>query len=306
MHQLLVDLDLMDDLVEGQSCVHGLQRRRDQSFERGGHVVEHARDSLASRDRQAVCGQQQLRLERGHAPERVRPLRGIPLHLLRVAGVGEHPTQEVAGDDRPVLGYPRPRVVVGFPSIVTQLDVEATDIDAQPVVVGDGRLHPAARPPRRAVAVRGRPTAPELSLVDDLVVTGGEVVAGKARRHVEVADDGRAWMATLHGRTQERMSAPDVVNVTMGVDDRVHRRVGPRLQRGDHVTAERLEARIEQHQAVGRAESHDVRERLDHRDVGRHFAQSSSYPLHRRRALVDPVIDEVGRQLEQLGHGTPS
>ena len=137
LHQLLVDLDLMDDPVERHSGVHRLQRGRDEGFERGGHVVEHTCDARASGDRQPVCRQEQLRFERGHRSERVRPLGGIPLHLLRVAGIREHPAEEIARDDRSVLRHPTPGVVVRLPSIVMQLDVEASDVHAQPVGIGD-------------------------------------------------------------------------------------------------------------------------------------------------------------------------
>ena len=121
-----------------------------------------------------------------------------------------------------------------------------------------------------------------------------------------MADNDRARMAMLQRSGKQRIRAADVVDMAMRVHDRVHRRVVPRLQRAHNLAAEGLEAGVEQHQAVGGAQGHDMRERLDHRDVGRDLAQPARDPVDRRGSVVRPFIDEARRQLEQLGHGTPS
>ena len=113
------------------------------------------------------------------------PLPGVALHLLGVAGVGRRPDEEVAAAQhlraRPPTSRCGRRSRPGRggarrPTPPTS-SVEALGVGAVGVAV-------LGRPPQ--------PGHPELALVDDLVVAGGDDVAVEARRHgVMGHDDGR-------------------------------------------------------------------------------------------------------------------
>jgi hypothetical protein len=75
-----------------------------------------------------VSGQQHLRAQRRHLAKRDRPLGGVPLHLLRVAGVGRGPDEQVTAAEHLAVGEPRPGVVVGLAARCMQLDA-LTDIE---------------------------------------------------------------------------------------------------------------------------------------------------------------------------------
>ena len=263
-------------------------------------------------DGQSVGGQQQLGAQRGHAPQGERPLAGVALHLLGVAGVGEHPDEQVAGADRPVLGDPGPGVVVGLAPAVVQLEAEAADVEPHLVAVGDRRLDEVGE--EGGPAVGTDPTegtrsaaAAELALVDRGVVAVGEVVAGEALGDGLVADHRRSPVTPVGGLGDDGRRAADVVDVAVGVHEGVHGIVVPAAQGPEHLGAEGLEGGVEEHQTVVGAEGHDVGERLDDGDAVGHLGQLE------RDAVGGPElgggvvpgggVDEAGGQLEQVGHG---
>ncbi len=104
-----VDGDRVDDRVEPGALVHQLEDVGDEPFEHVGYVLEDLTHESGAPDGEAVGREQQLGLARRHVPERSRPLQRIALHLLRVAGVGEHPGDEVAGQHRLEIGDPAQR-----------------------------------------------------------------------------------------------------------------------------------------------------------------------------------------------------
>ncbi len=93
-----------------------------------------------------------------------------------------------------MLGDPRPRVVIGLASVVTQLEVDTAHGRVQLVAVGDGRCDCLRRQERGLVAGpsgSGRSCTEhmaELAGVDRTVVPVGEPVSGQASGHRLVAD----------------------------------------------------------------------------------------------------------------------
>ena len=131
---------LVDDRVEGGALVHEGERRVGQVLEDVGDVAQHLLDPMAADDGQAVGRIDLLGAGGQHLAHSGRPFDGIALHLLRVAGVGEHPDDEVAGEHRLVGRIPHPGVVVGLATGVAQLELAATDRHVHPVAVGDVRF----------------------------------------------------------------------------------------------------------------------------------------------------------------------
>ncbi len=197
----------VDDVFEPRTLVHeseGLGRER---LEQCGRVDQHGPDPIRSGDRQPVAGQQQLRrrFERRHLPQRGRPVLGIPLHLLGIAGVGRAPDDEVAGAQGSPFGDPHPRVVVCLAAGVVQLGGDATEVEVE--AVGVRHIRPA---------VLDRPLQPgraELPLVDHGVVAGGLHVPVEAGLDPGMADHAHGPFG-FEGRGTE-----DVVDVAV----RVHR-----------------------------------------------------------------------------------
>ena len=75
---------------------------------------EHHAHRVAALHGEAVAGEEPLGVERGHGLERLRPLLGIALHLLRVAAVRRLPDDQVAGEEVAALRHPDPEGVVGL------------------------------------------------------------------------------------------------------------------------------------------------------------------------------------------------
>ena len=156
----------MDDLVEARSLVHQGHGLVVQRLEQLRRLVQGQGHAVAPHDGDAVSWEEHLGSQRGHLPEGGRPIARVALHLLRVAGVGRGPDEEVATAQHLALGCPGPRVVVGLASRMVQLERGAADVEAEPVAIGLVR-----------VAVLGGPLQvrePELALVDERVVPGGE------------------------------------------------------------------------------------------------------------------------------------
>ena len=107
-------LHLVQHPVERGAFVHQGEGLVLDGVEQLGRVEQGHLDAVTAEDRHAVAAQHGLGLERGHRPERGGPVRGEALHLLRVAGVGDRPDEQVAGVQDPALGHPRPGGVVGL------------------------------------------------------------------------------------------------------------------------------------------------------------------------------------------------
>ena len=97
-----------------RALVHHPDRLGVQVLEQRGGVGERGADAVGADDRQAVAGQQDLGVERGHRPQRAGPLDRVALHLLRVAAVRRRPDEQVAGAEHLAVGRPDPDVVVGL------------------------------------------------------------------------------------------------------------------------------------------------------------------------------------------------
>ena len=155
-------------------------------------------------------GQEELGVQLEHAAQGGRPLPGVALHLLGIAGVGRGPDEEVAAAQHPAVGLPGHGVVVGLALLVAQREAAAAHRELERVVVGPVR-----------VAVLGRPVQvgeAELPPVDDGVVAGGEDVAVEAGRQRVVGDDLGGGPALRGGLLLPDRHAEDVVDVPVGVD----------------------------------------------------------------------------------------
>src|SRR5699024_6751342 len=117
----------------------------------------------------------------------------------------------------------------------------------------------------RAGTVAAERSGTELPAVDRDVETALRPVAGEAPFDVLVGDDRRSLMATLDAVTEQRRRPTDMIEMPVGVDDRVDRIVDPGSQRaGDPLTGEG-KRRVEEDEAVLGAETDDVGERFDER-----------------------------------------
>src|SRR6185436_5882360 len=96
-------LDLVDHAIERRTQVHEGQGLRLERLQELGRVGQGLTDPGSPEDRHTVTG---------HLPQARGPLPGIALYLLRVAGVGHGPDEQIAGVKDPALRYPYPRRVL--------------------------------------------------------------------------------------------------------------------------------------------------------------------------------------------------
>ena len=154
-----------------------------QGFEQRRRVEQGLADAVGADDREPVARQEHLGVDVGHRAQRLGPVLGVALHLLRVAAVRRRPDEQVARAQDAPRRHPHPGVVVGLAAGVVQLEALTTDVEiaARPVgLVG--------------VAVLGRPLEvdqPELAPVDDRVVARGGAVAVEPVGDGLVRDDPR-------------------------------------------------------------------------------------------------------------------
>ncbi len=100
----------VDDLVERGAGVHHAPPWRATRPSRAGRCRRaRRRCGRAPAIGRPWAGQEQLGLEGDHPAQRDRPVGGVALHLLGVAGVGEHPDEQVAGRRSPGGRAPTPR-----------------------------------------------------------------------------------------------------------------------------------------------------------------------------------------------------
>ena len=263
----------MDDLVEARSLVHQGHGLVVQRLEQLRRLVQGQGHAVAPHDGDAVSWEEHLGSQRGHLPEGGRPIARVALHLLRVAGVGRGPDEEVATAQHLALGCPGPRVVVGLASRMVQLERGAADVEAEPVAIGLVR-----------VAVLGGPLQvrePELALVDERVVPGGEHVAVEPRGHGLVGHYTGAGPAPAGRLLLEDGHAEDVVDVAVRVHGCVQRRARPAPELLMHLAGQERAPRVDQHHPVP-GKGADIGHRGHEGHAHRHLRQ----PALRRHRMV--------------------
>ena len=204
-------------------------------------------------DRSTVTGRQRARAARRHGPQPLGPVPRVALDLLGVAGVRHAPDDQVPRAQHAAVRAVHPGVVVGLAPAVVQLEGDAADLDGHVVAVGDRRGVRRGLPadlgrPRHLVVRRD---ARELAVVHRDVVVRGARVAVEALLHRLVADHHRRRLPL----DQERREAEGVVDVAVGVDGGVHRRLGALTQRSGQGRAELHGAGVDQHQSRRRSRS---------------------------------------------------
>jgi hypothetical protein len=204
----------------------------------------------------ARAGEEPLGVAAGHRVERVGPLLGIALHLLRVPAVRRLPDDEIAGEEAAALGHPEPEGVVG---LALRRGVLQRHV-AEPL------RQALAHEQRRRIEALGkhRLRQRELPLVDARVPAVHEAVAMEAAAQFSCATIG----GPLAG-VEERAQAERVVDVAVRVERDPERRVAPAADGLVHAVRRVREAGIDQHEPVARAERVRVHERGMHEDVGR-------------------------------------
>ncbi len=257
----------VDDLVEAGARVHHLQGLLDQAVQVVRRVGQRLPYSARPGDGQAVAGQQHLRVQGGHLPQRDRPLVGVPLHLLRVPGVRGDPDEQVTGQQHAALWQERPGGVVGLAARVVHLEGDVAERDPHLVAVRQVGLPVGRRP--------GQAGEAELPLVDHRVVARRPGIPGEPGGDVLVRDDARAG-AVLG---VEGVHARDVVEVPVGEDGVADWLITPGPHGRVHVPRVHVVAGVEQSQAAIAPDAVDVAERGPHDHAVGHL-------LHPPRAQV--------------------
>ncbi len=299
----------MDHLVEAGAAVHQVEGLADERLEQARGVVERLADPFLADDRVAVPGEKDLGSAAGpvvegqHAPERVGPLQRVALDLLRVAGVGRGPDEQVPAAEHAALGEPCPGVVVGLAAGVVELAGDPADLEVEMVAVGAVR-----------VAVLGRPLERvdrELPPVDDRVVAGGQHVAVEAGRQRLVGDDHRRRPAAGGGLLLPDRDAEDVVDVTVRVDRGVEPARRPRAQRGVHLAGDEGAPGVDEYEPVVGVDRRDVGEGGHEGDpVGdlghlRLLPEGGRDVIAGGPGLTAPEAVRGGEHVLVVGHGSP-
>ncbi len=154
--------------------------------------------------------------------------------------------------------------------------------------------------PERVVVPIDETGAAELPGVDGCVVAVGQVVPVESVFDVGVADDPGSWVATLARVVEEGLRSTDMVEVAVGVDDRVDRVVRPGAQRGQAGRCHQRRRGVDQAQHPCRPEDDHVRERLDDGDVVADLGELAGEPVGRRLGVA--VGDQSLGQCQQIGH----
>ena len=251
------DLHLVEARVEILALVHDRQGLRLDRVEQVGGVGERRDDALGAEDRQAVTRQHDLGSQGRHLAQRRRPVGEVALHLLRVAGVGDRPDEEVAGVEDLALGHVGPRGVVGLAAGVMQFERELTARERELLRVGDVGIAVLARPRELRHVDR------ELATVDRRVPAAGLLVAPEVGRHLLVGVHDRAGPAVVGGLRVEQRRAEHVVDVVVGVDGCGQGRRGSPPAHGlEHGAPVERAAGVEHHEPVAGVECVDRCDRL--------------------------------------------
>jgi len=141
-----------------------------------------------------------------------------------------------------------------------QMNFDAADGLDERVVVGRvGAKGPGGQERSRAGSLvdSGAGRAAELPQVDCLVVARRQRIAIESGRHIRVPDHSWRRVPSVGRVSGEHPRPADVVEVSVGVDERVHRRRRPRPHRLDDPATVQRAAGIERHQSfVGVDEHH--------------------------------------------------
>jgi len=113
-----------------------------------------------------------------------------------------------------------------------------------------------------------------------------------------MADEARRRVPAGARVFDERLRAADVVDVSVRVRDRVYARIRPAAQAGEDRRCEDLEARVEEHESLARAQRDQVRERLDQRDAVADLGELAGRPIHGAGSLVHAFVDVDSRKSE--------
>ena len=150
-------------------------------------------------------GDEQLGFLGRHVAHRLGPFQGIPLDLLWIAAVGEHPDELIASRDHLVLRDPGPGVIVGFTQAVVELKGRVADLDGHLVSIRRVRFEYRFRQ-ERSLGGLGEVgcCAAKLAQVDDSVVARGGPVPGEARRKIFLAYNPRFALTSIDCIGSER------------------------------------------------------------------------------------------------------
>ena len=201
-----------------------------------------------------MTGAQRARPERRHLAQSLRAVPAVALGLLRIADVRHRPDEEVARAEHTAIRTVHPRVIVGLAPAVAQLEAHAADRDLERVVVPD-----VGREVRRAEVleehlVPGLDGAAELARVQRRVVARRALVAREALAHAALGDHARTRLA----RRQEGREAVGVVEVAVGEDRGVDRRLRAGADARRNARRERRRAGIDEHEALVGLEGGDA------------------------------------------------
>ncbi len=251
-----VRLDGVEDVFRRLAVVHPTPHLVDEHAEIARRLRQHGANGGGAVDDEPVARKEPLGVVTRHRFQRVGPVLGVPLHLLRVPAVRRLPDDQVAGEQVPSLRHPDPERVVGLAARRRVLERDVAETLRQPIAHEERRRIEALREHR----LRQR----ELPLVDARVPPVHEPIAVEARRTGFLRDDRGRIAGIEEGAEPER-----VVDVPVRVDGDPQRRVAPPPHELLHAARRVREARIDEHQPVARAERIGVDERAVHEDVGR-------------------------------------
>src|SRR5688572_15552819 len=257
--QLGIGTDGVRDVLGPLAGVQALAHCIHEHAEIARGVREHLPHRRLALHHEPVSGKEPLGPELRHHLQRVGPVLGVALHLLRVPAVGRLPDDEIAGEEVAVLGHPDPERVVGLAACRVQL---------QSRVAHRNRVllaHVACRP-AEAAREDGLGQA-ELPLVDAGVQPVQLAVAAKARGAVLLGHDLGLLAGGEKGPEPER-----VVGVPVRVHGDCQRRVAPGADGAPEPVARLAESRIDERETGGRAKRVRVDEDRMHEDVRRHLA----------------------------------
>ena len=169
--------------------------------------------------RESVTRKKDLGPERNHLAERRGPLPGEALHLLRIAGVGRGPDEEVAAAER-LCSSTQVQVWSSVsPFAWWRANDDSANLQVEPVRVSAVRV-PVVDGPLQAGHL-------ELAPVDHCVVAGRPMYRSKRGGKCLVRDHDRGLPPSLCRLVLEHWDSEDVVDVAVRVDRCVEAGVAP-------------------------------------------------------------------------------
>ena len=120
-----------------------------------------------------------------------------------------------------------------------------------------------------------------------------------------MADNPGSGTAIFPRFPQKGVHAADVIDMAVSESDGADGVFRPAAQSRNDLRAVRLEAGIEQHQAIAGLECDDVRKRLDQRDPVREFGQFRRDFWVQHRTARQVFIQDARGQRQKIGHHSP-